>query len=276
MGWVDNIDSELSANADVSDDQPGPSNVTTTPVIVISPADAAVNDEGNEISSPTETQDKTEKENSVSPYKEFAEKVTIAGLPEAYGAQFKPDKIMFRAALILAFICIIYESIAIAKQYKNGDLVMTDIENLTLEAPFPNISVCFPFFFNRTVMDSWFSSKVTLKIKNGMKRHNYTKNDIVKFLEDGISRNLKTEDLGDSLSRLSFAVYDAVTEDAQNLGLNPVLMMVDPGCSNILTNCFYRDREFDCCQNAQFFTFWISSCFQISVSYVSLFRENQL
>src|SRR5262249_6462221 len=125
-------------------DQPGPSGITKAEIEEMIQAEKIRS--GKE----DPEDDKVEEEKKeTNPITIFAEKVTIAGWEEAMTAKWKVDRIMFRIALILASIIIIYQSIEIAAQYKYQRTVFTNLEIMRdHRAPFPNVSICFPVVYN--------------------------------------------------------------------------------------------------------------------------------
>lgn len=263
MGWFDNLDSEL-------DNQPGPSGFNQRGSVIaefITQTDVEPIDMENEtVAEPTDHKSSEKAEESdeepkeeYNAFKEFAEGVTIAGLEEAYSADFRPTRIMFRVALLLAFAMIIYQAIAIVDQYKEQNTVFVDVE-VNQRAPFPNVTVCFDPAVDEAVIRRWTSKYEILH--EVVVKYNFTETELTENVRRALSLQLKN-DLRKSRNLYVGKKFMRVAEMETDLYLPEVYI---PPCPRILSNCAFGNLKFNCCEIAQYMTILTHSCYHLSVS----------
>lgn len=151
MGWLDNLENELSGQAGPSGLNQGDpieqTQVVSFQLITSDPENLNFESENVQIL----VKEKTA-------LNIFAERVTIAGLLEACTAELLAERRMFRIGLLVAFAMIIYQSIGNTEQYQTKDTIFVDFE-VSERAPFPNVTVCFAPAANSTLMQEFVFSR---------------------------------------------------------------------------------------------------------------------
>lgn len=273
---------------DAADDQPGPSGITNVRVVCIRddgvtilqsyPSDSSDDedidrrcsiDRATSMTAPQpevddDSANEDEDKPDENPYAVFAEKVTIAGLPEAYRSRFKSDLILFRLALLFAFAMIAYESVKISAQYQDDGVIFTDLELIGTRAPFPNISVCFPPVINGPrVLDFM---KIPPKLIALAMAANITIDQVLEFIRKTVSLQINMTDRSKKLYTITKRFFDEALIFGSDQGQDVYWEGLQMSCPEVLSSCYFGRQQFDCCDGARFSYLWSIGCYQVGVS----------
>lgn len=194
----------------------------------------------------------------------FADRVTMAGVEDAYKSKTKWERWMWYVTIVAASIFTILAALDVAKKYLHPQQVYDYYPIANDQPPFPNVSLCAPFTMNKTKFLRYLV--IPNRTRNVIKRKNLQLQEVLDYtLEfwryDQHARIIKNQ----LVDQLSYEIMKASIGQFAN-GYAELIEMTTPDCPDVLTNCSFHGESFDCCQDAQRIWTFDMTCFQIDVS----------
>lgn len=195
--------------------------------------------------------------------KDFAEKVSIGGIRETYQAESRAEKAMWYLTLITASCGMIISSYNLVEAFTNQRTTFNDMAMVNGEAPFPNITFCVPEAVDKqkgrpTVV-------VTKKTKDFIKRNLMHQEAVVDIFLEYMTINLVKPRYNDTMTYALKLIGDATFRKYPG-GFLEYSKSLFPSCDEILSNCYFDNKPFNCCQVSRLITFNNAICYQLQVS----------
>lgn len=195
---------------------------------------------------------------------EIANKITVAGVKEALEEKIFLILIMFRIALLAFLGIMIYQVYGIVRVWALHHYI-DDVEDITNEETIamPNVTVCAEIYINETYVQKNISipDKVLERYRNETGKN---ASDLLHQLAFFLARTSRRRTFNQTTKRYFWKLFEA---NPQLYDYATYLRSALPACENMLFNCTFDGKPFDCCKNAWQMVDDGGVCYQLGVSF---------
>lgn len=194
----------------------------------------------------------------------FSEKVSVAGLKEAFEEHVLWIRHCFKIALVIFCACICfftYRDIILVAFQRPMTTEITDYVELR-KLPMPNVTICVEFCANST----FIRENVTVDddlAEMIEKRLGLTKMAFLDEFGRYMAIGCRVKEMKSSLIRFIRLVYER-NPQMENYG--SFVRSYQAKCKTVFKTCTFHGRPFDCCENTQELVSGDGMCFQLGVS----------
>lgn len=209
-------------------------------------------------------QDKEELDPLKRSLRTFSERVTMAGVHDIHRAKSKVEKWTFIIAIFLGWAGAMTILAKIAGHVIHPKTVYDKYPMHGYQPPFPNVTICSPISMNQSVFRQLLV--IPNRTMNFIQRKNLDLEEIIDFTfhfwrYDQYPHTIKNK----LVAHASLQIMDATVVQFDH-GYADFLLATYPSCNEILSNCHFGNKQFNCCQAAQFMFTSDRICYQINVS----------
>lgn len=196
---------------------------------------------------------------------EFAEKVTIEGLKEAFEEHILWIRHIFKIALLVSCSFVFYLTyrdvilVALNRPITTGIRDVVDLENL----PMPNIMVCIEYCANGTFIKETVSIPDDL-MKTIQNRIGLNKTKFIDEYARYLAVGCRSREFKSSKTRLFRMLY---AFDAGKKDFTAQIRLALPSCKKMFKRCKFNHITFDCCKNALNLIMGDGLCYQLGVRF---------